>query len=228
MPGAFLQGLMIGGAMILPPGPQNLFVLHQGIRRQYPLLIALICTLSDALLIVSGVCGGSLMLSRSPWLLAVISWGGAAFLLWYAAGALRQAWRPASPTAQLGAVTSRRQTVVMLLAVTWLNPHVWLDTFVVLGSLGSQFAPTLRYGFMAGAALASLLWFFALAFGAAALAPQLARPSVQRLINLFVCLMMTALAVQLIREQLHTLPVAEQVAVAVPSNATVPGGHPRV
>lgn len=194
----FLQGFALSAAMILPLGPQNVFVMNQGIRRQYHLMIASLCALSDIALICAGIFGGSALLSRSPLSLAVVTWGGVAFLLWYGWGAFRTAF-----SRQLALVTaeelkqSRWRLVVTMLAVTWLNPHVYLDTFVVLGSLGGQLTPDVRSWFALGAVSASIVWFFALALLASWLAPWLKTQLAQRIINTLVGLVMWAIAGQL-------------------------------
>ena len=127
--------------MILPLGPQNAFVMNQGIRRQYHLMIALLCAISDLLLICAGIFGGSALLMQSPWLLALVTWGGVAFLLWYGFGALKTALSSNLALASAEVMKQGRwKIIVTMLAVTWLNPHVYLDTFVVLGSLGGQLA----------------------------------------------------------------------------------------
>lgn len=194
----YLQGFALSAAMILPLGPQNAFVMNQGIRRQYHLMVAALCAFSDILLIVAGIFGGSALLSRSPLLLALVTWGGVAFLLWYGWGALRAAFSAnvAEVTAQ-SLQQSRWRIVVTMLAVTWLNPHVYLDTFVVLGSLGGQLTAMARPWFALGAVSASLLWFFALALLAAWLAPWLRSAKAQRIINLLVGGVMWVIAWQL-------------------------------
>lgn len=196
----YLQGFALSAAMILPLGPQNAFVMNQGIRRQYHFMVASLCAFSDILLIMAGVFGGSALLSRSPLLLALVTWGGVAFLLWYGWGALRAAFSSdaAEATAQ-SLQQSRWRIVATMLAVTWLNPHVYLDTFVVLGSLGGQLATQARPWFALGAVSASLLWFFALAALAAWMAPWLRSAKAQRIINLLVGGVMWAIAWQLAR-----------------------------
>ena len=137
----YFQGLALGAAMILPLGPQNAFVMNQGIRRQYHLMIALLCAVSDLLLICAGIFGGSALLMQSPWLLAIVTWGGVAFLLWYGFGALKTAFSQNLELASAEVMQQGRwKIIITMLAVTWLNPHVYLDTFVVLGSLGGQLA----------------------------------------------------------------------------------------
>ncbi|WP_168386456.1 arginine exporter ArgO [Erwinia amylovora] len=194
----YFQGVALGLALILPLGPQNAFVMNQGVRRQYHLMTAALCTLSDILLICAGIFGGSALLSQSVLLLSLITWSGVAFLLWYGAGALRTA---CSGDIQLASAAALKHScwriVATMLAVTWLNPHVYLDTFVVLGSLGGQLPPEGRRWFALGSASASLLWFFGLALLAAWLAPLLSTTRAQRIINLLVGLVMWAIAIKL-------------------------------
>ncbi|VFT76954.1 L-lysine permease [Klebsiella aerogenes] len=160
--------------MILPLGPQNAFVMNQGICRQYHLMIALLCAVSDLLLICAGIFGGSALLMQSPWLLAIVTWGGVAFLLWYGFGALKTAFSQDLELASAEVMQQGRwKIIITMLAVTWLNPHVYLDTFVVLGSLGGQLAVEPKRWFALGTISASFLWFFGLALLAAWLAPRL-------------------------------------------------------
>ncbi|RLM06171.1 arginine transporter [Gibbsiella quercinecans] len=194
----FLQGFALSAAMILPLGPQNVFVMNQGIRRQYHLMIAALCAFSDIILICGGIFGGSELLVRSPVLLALVTWGGVAFLLWYGWSALRTAFSRYIELAQAEEMQqSRWRIVVTMLAVTWLNPHVYLDTFVVLGSLGGQLAADVRSWFALGAVSASILWFFALALLAAWLAPLLKTQRAQRVINVLVGMVMWGIALRL-------------------------------
>ncbi|WP_159227705.1 arginine exporter ArgO [Morganella morganii] len=194
----YFQGLLLGTAMILPLGPQNVFVLQQGSRKQYHLMSAFLCTLSDVLLITAGVFGGSALLSQSVWLMALVTWGGVAFLLWYGWGALRAVFTADTAlTMQEQVVRSRWRVIMTLVAVTWLNPHVYLDTFVVLGSIGGQLGSDMRIWFTAGAVCASILWFFGLALLAAWFSPVLQKPVSQRIINLFVGSVMWYIAIQL-------------------------------
>lgn len=202
----YLQGLMLGAALILPLGPQNAFVLNQGIRRQYHLMTALLCTLSDVALICAGVFGGSALLMQSPWLLALVTWGGVLFLLWYGFGALKTAFSPDIDLENAEALRQRRgQIIATMLAVTWLNPHVYLDTFVVLGSLGGQLAEMPKRWFALGTISASFLWFFSLALLAAWLAPRLRTATAQRVINILVGLVMWFIALKLAVEGVNHL-----------------------
>jgi L-lysine exporter family protein LysE/ArgO len=176
-----LSGLALGAAMILPLGPQNAFVMNQGIRRQYHLMIALLCAVSDLLLICAGIFGGSALLMQSPWLLALVTWGGVAFCL-VRFGALKTALSSNLELASAEVMKQGRwKIIVTMLAVTWLNPHVYLDTFVVLGSLGGQLAMEPKRWFALGTISASFLWFFGLALLAAWLAPRLRTAKAQRI-----------------------------------------------
>jgi len=193
-----LQGFTIGLAMIIPIGAQNAFVLSRGIHRNHHLLTATLCSFCDLTLIAIGVFGGANVLAASPLGMALLTWGGVLFLGWFGGRSLFSAWRGkgeglADSAQQMGA----KSVLAMTLGVTLLNPHVYLDTLMLLGSLGSQVSESLRPAFAAGAMLASLVWFYSLALGAAALAPWLARSRVQQGIDLLVGIIMLSLAVQL-------------------------------
>ncbi|MGG2298427.1 L-lysine exporter [Aeromonas veronii] len=193
-----LQGFTIGLAMIIPIGAQNAFVLSRGIHRNHHLLTATLCSFCDLTLIAIGVFGGANVLATSPLGMALLTWGGVLFLGWFGGRSLLSAWRGkaeglADSAQQMGA----KSVLAMTLGVTLLNPHVYLDTLMLLGSLGSQVSESLRPAFAAGAMLASLVWFYSLALGAAALAPWLARSRVQQGIDLLVGIIMLSLAIQL-------------------------------
>ncbi|MFB2887285.1 L-lysine exporter [Aeromonas veronii] len=193
-----LQGFTIGLAMIIPIGAQNAFVLSRGIHRNHHLLTATLCSFCDLTLIAIGVFGGANVLAASPFGMVLLTWGGVLFLGWFGGRSLLSAWRGkgeglAESAQQMGA----KSVLAMTLGVTLLNPHVYLDTLMLLGSLGSQVSESLRPAFAVGAMLASLVWFYSLALGAAALAPWLARSQVQRGIDLLVGIIMLSLAVQL-------------------------------
>ncbi|AUV03989.1 arginine exporter ArgO [Phytobacter ursingii] len=204
----YFQGLMLGAALILPLGPQNAFVMNQGIRRQYHIMTAFLCTLSDLLLICAGIFGGSALLMQSPWLLALVTWGGVAFLFWYGYGALKTAMGRNIELASAEIMKQGRwKIIVTMLAVTWLNPHVYLDTFVVLGSLGGQLDVEPRRWFALGTVSASFLWFFGLAILAAWFAPRLRTVKAQRIINLLVGAVMWVIAAQLAKDGVAHLQV---------------------
>lgn len=164
-------------------------------------MTALLCALSDLLLICAGVFGGSALLMQSPWLLALVTWGGVAFLLWYGFGAFKNAMSSNTELVSAGMMKQGRWKIIAtMLAVTWLNPHVYLDTFVVLGSLGGQLAPEPKRWFALGTISASFLWFFGLALLAAWLAPRLRTANAQRIINIIVGGVMWFIALQLAKD----------------------------
>jgi L-lysine exporter family protein LysE/ArgO len=193
---SYLNGLLVAAGLIIAIGAQNAFVLAQSLRREHHLPVAALCVLCDALLVAAGVFGLAAVLAQSPTLLAVARWGGAAFLLWLGAQALRRAIQPQALQQQDSGPRSRRAVLLAALAVTLLNPHVYLDTVLLIGSLGAQQPVPGAYAL--GAASASLIWFFTLALGAAWLAPWLARPATWRLLDLGVAAMMFAVAAQLL------------------------------
>lgn len=194
---SYLNGMLVAAGLIIAIGAQNAFVLAQSLRREHHLSVAALCVLCDAILVSLGVFGLAKILAENPTLLAIARWGGVTFLVWYGIKALRRAVSPdaMADAAQTGP-RSRRTVLMAALAVTLLNPHVYLDTVLLIGSLGAQQAAPGAYAM--GAASASLLWFFTLAFGAAWLAPWLARPTTWRLVDLMVAVMMLGMAAQLV------------------------------
>ncbi|MEU2347508.1 LysE/ArgO family amino acid transporter [Modestobacter sp. NPDC049651] len=193
-----LAGLAAGLSLIVAIGAQNAFVLRQGLRVEHVLPVVAVCTVSDALLITAGVGGLGTLVERVPDLLRVVSVAGAAFLLWYGALAARRALRPSAlVAADAGTRTGLAATVVTCLALTWLNPHVYLDTVVLLGSLASTYADH-RWAFGAGAVLGSLLWFTGLGFGARLLRPVFARPGSWRVLDAAIAVVMALIAVSLL------------------------------
>ncbi|QKE62322.1 amino acid transporter [Aquipseudomonas campi] len=195
---SYMNGLLVAAGLIIAIGAQNVFVLAQSLRREHHLPVAALCVLCDALLVAAGVFGLAALLAQNPLLLGIARWGGSAFLLWYGTKALLRAARPqALEQGENSGPRSRRAVLLAALAVTLLNPHVYLDTVLLIGSLGAQQPDPGAYTL--GAASASLLWFFSLALGAAWLAPWLARPTTWRLLDLGVALMMFAMAYQLMR-----------------------------
>ena len=193
---SYSNGLLVAIGLIMAIGAQNAFVLAQSLRREHHLPVAALCIVCDALLVAAGVFGLATLLAQSPTLLAIARRGGAAFLIWYGSQALLRAAHPQSLQAAGSEPRSLRTVMLAALAVTLLNPHVYLDTVLLIGSLGAQQPEPGAYA--AGAASASFLWFSTLALGAAWLAPWLAKPLTWRLIDLGVALMMFAVAAQLI------------------------------
>ncbi|GAA3231998.1 LysE family transporter [Oerskovia jenensis] len=194
-----LAGLGTGLSLIVAIGSQNAFVLRQGLRREHVLPVVLVCALSDLVLVAAGVAGLGVLVARAPVLLAVVTWGGAAFLLVLAVQAARRALRPATLEAAEGGLrTSVGAAVGTALALTWLNPHVYLDTVLLLGSVAAGYGHDGRWVFGVGAGIASIVWFTALGFGARVLAPVFARPVAWRVLDGVIALVMAVLAVMLV------------------------------
>ncbi|MFJ9833098.1 LysE/ArgO family amino acid transporter [Streptomyces sp. NPDC101169] len=195
---AAAAGFGTGLSLIVAIGAQNAFVLRQGVRRDAVLAVVGICALSDALLIALGVGGVGAVVVAWPGAVRAVGIVGGAFLLCYGALAARRVLRPGDGLRTEGeAAGSRRRAVLTCLAMTWLNPHVYLDTVFLLGSLAADRGP-LRWTFGLGAALASLCWFAALGFGARLLGRVLARPAAWRLLDGLVALTMLALGAALV------------------------------
>lgn len=191
------NGLVIALGLIMAIGAQNAFVLSQALRHEHHLWVAGVCVFFDVLLVVCGVYGLAQILTNSAVLMAVARWGGVLFLSVYGALALLRALRKNSlAVAQERAPQTLRMVLTTTLAVTLLNPHVYLDTVLLIGALGAQQVSPSAY--VLGAASASVLWFFSLALGAAKLAPWLARPITWRVIDFLVALMMFSVALQLL------------------------------
>jgi L-lysine exporter family protein LysE/ArgO len=195
---AAASGLGLGLALIVAIGAQNAFVLRQGLRGEHVMPVVAVCALSDLALIVAGVAGTGALLDRVPEAVTVIRWAGAGFLLGYAALAARRALQPAGAlTAEAARRTPLLTTLVTASALTWLNPHVYLDTVVLLGSVAATHGD-LRWWFGAGAAAGSLLWFTALGAGARLLRPVFARPGAWRVLDVGIALVMVVLALGLL------------------------------
>ncbi len=215
-----LAGIGLGLSLIVAIGAQNLFVLRQGIRREHVFIVAAICAVSDAVLIVLGVSGVGLVLAAVPWLIDVVRWAGAAFLVAYGLLAARRAWRPSGqalaiaetedaasvPAAgrpdrrtdhhrDLAQRTRLAPVVLTCLALTWLNPHVYLDTVFLLGTVANTHGED-RWLFAAGAMIASIAWFFGLAFGARFLGRWLSTPRAWRILDGIIAVVMIALGVE--------------------------------
>jgi len=192
-------GAMLGAGLILAIGAQNAFVLRQGLRREHVLLVVLTCLMGDIICISAGVAGVGGFIVSHPSFLAIATWGGALFLLYY--GGLA-AWRAIRARGRLLVETTGEKTPAMsvfltALAFTFLNPHVYLDTVVLLGSLSTQYGDE-RWWFSLGAMLESVVWFFALGFGAQLLTPIFRRASAWRIFDAIVAVLLWILAASLI------------------------------
>lgn len=215
-----LAGLGLGLSLIVAIGAQNVFILRQGIRREHVLAVVIICAVSDAVLIAVGVAGLGFVISAAPWLIVVARWAGAVFLLTYGVLAARRAWRggeelhaeapedegadattsPDGSTRTLARprTHTRLAPVVMtVLALTWLNPHVYLDTVLMLGSIANTYGDD-RWLFGGGAIAASLLWFIGLGFGARYLSRWLKTPRSWRVLDALIAIIMVSIAISLV------------------------------
>ncbi len=195
---AGLAGFALGGSLIVAIGAQNAFILRQGLIRSHVFVLCLICALSDALLIAAGVGGLGALVSRSPILISAVTLGGALFLGTYAVMAFRRAARPGMLVAGAPQGMALKPAVLACLAFTFLNPHVYLDTVVLLGSLSAAYDGADRVAYGAGAALASFAWFFGLGYGARLLAPVFARPAAWRVLDVLIGCVMSMLALGLV------------------------------
>ena len=216
-PAALFAGLGLGLSLIIAIGAQNAYVLRQGARREHLLAVLVVCILSDVALILAGVAGFGTVIEHAPWVVTVMRWFGIAFLVGYGLLAARRAWRPAGQaltidngppvdapgsagTATLTKTESGTRlmpVVLTALALTWLNPHVYLDTVVLLGSVANTHGPDARWAFAIGACLGSILWFTALGYGARLLSRWLASPLAWRILDGVIAVIMLALAVSL-------------------------------
>ncbi|MFV0335310.1 MAG: LysE/ArgO family amino acid transporter [Tropicimonas sp.] len=194
----FVQGFAVSFGLILALGAQNAFVLRQGLRREHVLGVVLTCALSDAGLTALGIYAFTSAAALLPGFLPAMRWGGAAFLLAYGGLSFRRAWRgcAALSTGQGGALTLR-QAVLASLALTWLNPHVYLDTFGLIGSVSAGF-PGRQGIFAAGAITASFFFFFTFGFGARLLQPFFVRPGSWRLLDASIGVLMWSIAAGLL------------------------------
>lgn len=198
LPPSLFAGFGLGFSLILAIGAQNAFVLRQGLRRQHVFWVCLACAGSDALLIAAGVLGFGSLAVAFPWFEPVMRFGGAAFLAWYGARSLLAAWH-GGEMLDAGQDAGKRPLLPVLttvLALTWLNPHVYLDTVVLLGSISAQYADPLVFGL--GAMLASFTFFFSLGYGASLLAPVFARPGAWQVLDVLVGLTMWAISLKLL------------------------------
>lgn len=199
MSAIFLQGFLLGAGLIIAIGAQNAFILRQGLLREHVFILCLTCSLSDALLIGVGVAGLGGIVSANLALLQVVKWAGAAFLFAYALFAFRRMMQPSAlETDAQRKPSSLKTALATCLAFTFLNPHVYLDTVVLVGSLSGRFEGGDRFAFGAGAMLASFVWFFALGYGARLLTPVFARPSAWRVLDAIIGIIMSALAISLL------------------------------
>jgi len=200
----FFAGFSLGFSLILAIGSQNAFVLRQGLKKEYVFIVCLICSISDALLILLGVSGFSLIIASNPWIEPVARYGGALFLIIYGAKSFWSAY-----SAKEGLLPSEKKNIsfaviiATCLAFTWLNPHVYLDTVVLLGSISTQYiGQTIEFAL--GASMASFIFFFTLGYGARALTPIFKNPNSWKILDLLIGGIMWVIAFSLVKEQLFS------------------------
>lgn len=191
---AYWAGLAASLGLIVAIGAQNAFVIRQGLARNRVGLIVLICAVSDTALIAAGVGGLGAVVTALPWLLVILRWGGVAYLTWFGVRTALSVWKNEHLDADGSlAKLTVKQAVGTALMLTYLNPHVYLDTVIFLGSLGNQFG-ALRWWFVAGAATASWVWFTGIGYGAKAASKLLAKPVFWKILDSVIALMMFTLA----------------------------------
>lgn len=191
-----IAGLLAGLSLIIAIGAQNAFVLRQGLAKQHVLVIVTLCSLSDALLILLGVLGLGAAIQSAPVVLDVIRWLGVAYLIWFGISSLRKGYKSEKLQVAGSGEMKLRKTVLTTLSLTFLNPHVYLDTVIFLGGLSHQFG-TQTAMFTVGAISASFIWFFSLGFGAAKLSPLMAKPIFWKILDASIALIMFGLALTL-------------------------------
>lgn len=194
---SFLPGFSLGFSLILAIGAQNAFVLRQGLRREHVFWTCLACAVSDAILITVGVAGFGSLATLIPWFEPLMRYGGALFLICYGALSFRKAWLGGdSLETRNGQSAGLSSTILTVLAFTWLNPHVYLDTIVLIGAISAQFSDRLAFG--AGAVTSSFVFFFGLGYGARLLAPVFQRPRAWQILEILIGVVMWMIAVKLV------------------------------
>lgn len=194
---SLFAGFVLGFSLILAIGAQNAFVLRQGLRREHVFPLCLTCAVSDAILIAAGVAGFGTLAHAVPWFETVMRYGGAIFLTWYGLRSLNSAWRGgAVMEVREGERVSLKSVLLTVLAFTWLNPHVYLDTVVLIGSISAQYDD--RMAFALGAMISSFVFFFSLGYGAGMLSPVFSRPRAWQVLDLVIGVVMLAIAAKLV------------------------------
>lgn len=193
----FISGFFLGASLIIAIGAQNAFVLRQGLLQKHVFVVCLICAVSDALLISLGVTGLGLLIEQLPWLISVITLAGAAFLFVYGVMAVKRVFSPQSMESLKKNSLSLRAAVLTCLAFTFLNPHVYLDTFILIGGIAASYEGDLKIAFTLGAVIASFVWFFSLGYGARFLVPFFEKPNSWQVLDSLIAVVMFGLAISL-------------------------------
>lgn len=194
----FLKGMLLGGSLIIAIGIQNAFVLKQGLTNTHVFATAFTASLIDTILIFAGVLGIGALTQKFPDLLVFMKYGGAVFLFIYGALAFNKARKVGRLDTTAQSESSLKQTIVLLMGFSLLNPHVYLDTVVLIGSISAQYGTDGRYWFGSGASVMSFIWFFTLAYGGRQLAPVFAKPRAWQILDIIIGLTMWALAISLL------------------------------
>ena len=197
-----IAGFLTGFSLIVAIGAQNAFVLRLGLMRAHVGVAVAICAASDALLIIVGTAGMGALVQSHKSVLRIVAWVGATYLLYFAFSAAKRVFKTESLNAAETNVMSKKAVVLSVLGFTWLNPHVYLDTVLLVGSIGSQFGSN-RWWFALGASFASLIWFVVLGYGSKAAARVMAKSITWRILDIFIAIVMTTIAISLIKTALH-------------------------
>ena len=193
-----IVGFLASFTLIAAIGAQNAFVLRQGIRREHVVPVVALCTVSDIALIAAGIAGVGALINAHPAAVNIAKFGGALFLFCYGLLAARRAWRPSTLTPSEATPARLAEVLLTAAALTFLNPHVYLDTVLLVGSLSAGYDGAARIAYGAGAASASFVWFFGLGYGARLLQPVFARPAAWRVLDLLIAVVMTAIGLGLL------------------------------
>jgi L-lysine exporter family protein LysE/ArgO len=199
---AFLPGFFAGLGLIVAIGAQNAFVIRQGLKRQHVLAVVAICALADAALIALGIAGLGAIIQGVPWLLEGVRWFGVAYLSWFGIKSIRSAFKNQTMDTSGNEAGSLKKAVLAVLGFTFLNPHVYLDTVILLGSISNQFAED-RWIFGFGAMTASVVWFSTIGFGARAASRFMSKPIFWRVLDSLIAIVMFSIAFYLVFAKLN-------------------------
>lgn len=194
----FVAGFFLSASLIVAIGAQNAFVLRQGLLKKHVFIICLICAASDALLILLGVTGLGFLVKKLPWLISVITLAGAAFLFVYGGMVVKRMFSPQSLESLKENSLGLRAAILACLTFTFLNPHAYLDTFILIGGISASYEGNLKVAFTLGAMIASFAWFFSLGYGARLLVPFFEKPNSWQILDGFIAIVMFGLAISLL------------------------------
>ena len=193
---AFLPGVLTSMSLIMAIGAQNAFVIRQSLTRQHVLPLVLICAIADATFIALGIAGLGAVIQGLPWLLEILRWFGVAYLTWFGINSLRSAFKGEALDAGTAESKTLKQVVISVLGFTFLNPHFYLDTVILLGSIGNSFGEE-KWVFAAGATLGSIIWFFSIGYGARAASRFMSKPIFWKVLDITIACIMFAIAILL-------------------------------